>query len=227
MRKRLSFAACLFFVAVSAPTVFAEDANISFSVAPGATQVIDKWTFKKTIKNNCPSAVYVPANTSAEWVAFYSKPPACVQTSDAYCGDGVCDASENESTCAADCDRNVYATGANTATCYDAGGGLWSTTGKGAESWFQYGGCPQWKTYQVTPGATIKLNASGDNCAPCICYHLHFCVSELINGVWVQKACFNLGDGPGAYGTAPYTPSSGQIMITTTMYQCFYFGITK
>jgi hypothetical protein len=234
MRKMKLFVLFLFFFVLFVPAIFAQD---YYNITPGSTQVIDKWSIKRTVTNNCPETIYVPVKTVEEWSAFSSNFPSCVKMVAPVCGDGICDSTENVSSCPDDCDPGLYPDSADVMSCKDSAGNSQSTTGKGSLTWFQYGGCPAWKTYKVTPKEPITLSASADDCVPCVCYHMNFCLSELVSGVWTQISCFNWGDTKGLSRSQQFIPyanetssndaSQNQIMISADPGNCFYLNVYR
>jgi hypothetical protein len=234
MRKIVLFVLALFSLASFLSAIFAQD---YYNITSGSTQFIDKWTPSKTVTNNCPRTIYVPVNTSAEWNSFVSNPPSCVNLASAVCGDGFCDADENATDCPGDCDPYIWPYSSNVASCADSAGIPHSSTGKDSLTWFYYGGCPAWKTYNVTPNEPVVLYAFTDDCAPCVCYHMNFCLSEFVEGVWKQIICFNWGDTKGLSKAQQFTPyenetyssdpSENKIMITGQPGDCFYFELHR
>jgi hypothetical protein len=231
MRKIIPF---LFFLALFMPAVFAQN-NTSYDIPPGSSKYIDTWTPAMTVTNNCPKDIYVPVKTAEEWDAFLSIHPSCVNTAGAICGDGICDSTENSTDCPADCDSNIWPDNADVTSCYDSAGNNLPTIGKDSVSWFLYGSGPTWKTYNVTPNETITLSAFTDDCAPCVCYHMHFCLSEFVAGVWQQLNCFDWGDTKGASKAIQFTPyenetpsnDSSQNRIRINATGCFYFYVNR
>jgi|GEM_PF-3536338 len=73
MRKLVLSAFILGYVFFPGSTLFAE------RLAKGASLAINKYGINKNIKNSCPSDIFVPTNTAAEWQAFVNHAPACVQ----------------------------------------------------------------------------------------------------------------------------------------------------
>lgn len=141
------------------------------------------------------------------------------------CGNGVCDAGENYTTCTQDCAEVIYPFESDVDSCRDSTGKVWPAAGPGAATWFSWNGCSHQKSYQVNPGEEIILHAYTDDCASCMCNYPQFYVFELTAGVWSTPKYFDFGSERGASAYQPYTPISDRIMVRAD--RCFYLEVLR
>ncbi len=61
----------------------------------------------------------------------------------------------------------LWPVAAETNICRDSSGNFYSTTGPGAPTWFNYGGCGTWKEYNIEGYKYVVVEMWGDGCPSC------------------------------------------------------------
>ncbi len=110
----------------------------------------------------------------------------------------------------------LWPTGADTSVCRDGLGGIYMPIGVTAASWFQYGDCGTWKTYQVQPGALVRLVArtdAGTHCPACQFDSVVYLIEDYYNNRWNGGPFVDAASNPDKEIVIEYTPTGNQIMI--------------
>ncbi|MCI0440091.1 MAG: hypothetical protein L0177_13320 [Chloroflexi bacterium] len=110
----------------------------------------------------------------------------------------------------------LWPTGADTSVCRDGLGAIYMPIGVTAASWFQYGDCGTWKTYQVEPGTLVRLVArtdAGTHCPACQLESVVYVIEDYYNNLWNGGPFVDATSNPDKEIVIEYTPTGNQIMI--------------
>jgi len=122
----------------------------------------------------------------------------------------------------------IWPSDAPSTTCYCASGCPKSdmpSTGKDAATWFEFGGCGNWKVYDVTPGSSINIHAYGDTCDGCVLWHINYYLDDYHSGEWHEIKYVNGPNKPGAVYDMNYTPVGNKIRVRAV--NGFYVKVFK
>ena len=111
--------------------------------------------------------------------------------------------------------ERIWPSDADVRGCRDCGWRWYPATGPNSATWFHYGGCGNWKVFNVEPNKPVKIYAYGDgyvSCPGCCLRYINFDVYEYVNGKWRYVGHFH-SDRQGHGEFFDITPKGNKIKI--------------
>ncbi len=103
------------------------------------------------------------------------------------------------------------------------------TTGENSATWFYFGNCGNWKTFNVPIGSRIKIESHGDSCPDCLLWHINYYLDDYYDGKWHEVTYIDGPDYKGCKHEHIYMPKGDKIRIRATggFYVAVYEDLLK